>query len=352
MAQIQQGDRRQWTRGATPYQRWQQGEEIPIYRGSYITDLHSLEIADWARTGQRGAFVNLAEQEADDAYVLEITPGGETRVQRHLFEAMLYVLDGRGATTLWQEGSRKQTVEWQRGSIFSPPLNCSYQHFNLDGDSPARIFAVTGCPTMLNLVRNPDFIFNCPYVFTDRWDPDQEDYFTSPGRRDTSREREWMTNFIPDVRGFYLDENDPRGRGSSRMGFTLANNAMVGHSSAWPPGTYLYGHRHNAGAHVVILDGQGYSLLWFEGEPKKKVDWKEGSVLSPKEWEYHQHFNTSPVTVRYVAFRMGELDTRRVGPPDQIEPEDEDSEVYDLYEQECAKNGIKPTVRRPEYRRG
>ncbi len=72
---------------------------------------------------------------------------------------------GRGATTLWQAGSdRKQTVEWQRGSVFSPPLNCFYQHFNLDGQSPARLFSVTHCPTVINsigeVLNSVDFVFN------------------------------------------------------------------------------------------------------------------------------------------------------------------------------------------------
>src|SRR5437773_2310146 len=73
------------------YKRWQQGEGIPIYNGSYVTDLHTLEVAPWARTGQKGAFVNLAYQEIDDGQLLEIAGGGQTTVQRHLFESLIYV---------------------------------------------------------------------------------------------------------------------------------------------------------------------------------------------------------------------------------------------------------------------
>src|SRR4029450_7296315 len=108
----------------TVYQAWQKAEGIPIHRGSAIADLYHVELGTWPRTGQRGAFVNLADQEHDDSYVLEIAPGGQTEVLHHFFEATIYVLSGRGATTLWQDGTRKQTVEWQRGSIFSPPMNC------------------------------------------------------------------------------------------------------------------------------------------------------------------------------------------------------------------------------------
>src|SRR5436309_5914863 len=128
----------------TPYRVWQHDEGIPIYRGSYIEDLYHLPLASWPRAGQTAAFINLAGQEEDDAYVLEIAPGGHTEPLHHLFEETIFILEGRGATTFWSatDNARKQTVEWQRGSLFSPPINCYYQHFNLDGDHPLRLFAI------------------------------------------------------------------------------------------------------------------------------------------------------------------------------------------------------------------
>jgi quercetin dioxygenase-like cupin family protein len=336
-------------RGPTPYQQWQEGEGIPINRGSYVEDLHTLEVAPWARTGQRGAFVNLADQEDDDAYVLEIAPGGQTEVFHHLFEATAYVLDGRGATTFWQEGGPKHTVEWQRGSMFSPPLNCSYQHFNLDGHAPARLFAVSNAPMIMNLFRNPTFVFNDHYVFEDRYDG-RPDYFTDPGQRISHRE--WQTNFVPDLRSFQLVDNPGRGVGNARMGFALSNNQMAAHMSQFPPGTYKHAHWHGVGAYVIILGGQGYSLLWFEGEERRKVDWKEGTVLSPREREYHQHFNTGPGPARYLALRLGNLDPRHTRMVAKLTEDGEDASFYsgipydqedpaihELYVQECAKNG-------------
>lgn len=111
-------------RSASPYKLWERDEGIPIYTGSFIENLANVELAPWKRSGQLGAFANLADQEEDDAYVLEIAPQGETRVLHHLFEALVYVFEGSGATNFWQHGStRKQTVEWHAGSVFSPPLN-------------------------------------------------------------------------------------------------------------------------------------------------------------------------------------------------------------------------------------
>ena len=353
-AAVEEAAPRARVRRETPYQVWQKGEGIPINRGSYVEDLYHLDVAPWPRLGQRGAFVNLADQEEDDGWVIELAPGGQTDVLHHLFEATILILEGRGATSFWQKGGPKQTVEWQRGSVFSPPLNCYYQHFNLDGQRPARLFAVTLAPMVMNLFRNPGFVLGDEYVFADRYGG-QDDYFNGPGRRDESRAREWVTNLVPDIRTFGLDANDPRGQGSFRLGFTLAGNQMVAHSSEWPTGTYMKGHRHGVGAHVVILDGIGYSLLWFKGEEPRKVDWKDGSVLSPKDQEFHQHFNSGPTPVRYLAFRLGAADTRRwlaAAMPDQIESENEDPSIYDLYEAECGRHGVKVTLPRPGYRRG
>lgn len=351
----------------SPYRQWQRDEGIPVYAGSYVADLYHLDLRPWARTGQSGAFVNLAGQERDDGYVLEIAPGGTTEVMRHVFEATLFVLQGRGATTFWQHGSdRKQTVEWQRGSLLSPPLNCCYQHFNLDGQQPVRLFAVTNAPMVMNIFRNPDFAFGDPYVFNDRY-AGEDDYFTDRGVK--VAEKEWKTNFIPDVRAFKLEDSPRRGPGKIRMGFTLCNNQMAAHSSEFPPGVYLKAHRHGVGAHVVILSGQGFSLLWSKGEEPRKVDWQDGSVLSPKDMEYHQHFNTGPTPARYLALRLGVLDELDAGPKNvringaplttvsereggwQIDYEDEDPRIYDLYVEECVEHRATVRMPRPQYAR-
>jgi predicted metal-dependent enzyme (double-stranded beta helix superfamily) len=316
-----------------------------------------VEVAPWARFGQQGAFVNLADQEEDDGRILEIAPGGQTTVQHHLFEAIVYVVDGRGATSFWQHEGQKQTVEWQRGSLFAPPLNCYYQHFNLDGQQPARLFTLTNAPTLINLFSDPEFVFNDAYVFRNRYDA-ASDYFTDPGKAIGSNA--WQTNFIPDTRAFKLADRPGRGAGGSLTSFRLSNNTKVAaHISQFPPGTYKKGHRHGVGAHVIILDGTGYSLLWFAGDNEwQRVDWKPGTVLSPKAGEYHQHFNTGPNHARYLALRFGVPGVprgREHGDPvwdsaeelNGIDYDREDPRVYDLYVQECAKHGAEVRMPRP-----
>jgi quercetin dioxygenase-like cupin family protein len=331
-------------RNISPYRRWQQEEEIPIYSGSYVEDLHALEVAPWARTGQKGAFVNLAAQEIDDGQISEIASGEETRVQRHFFESLIYVVDGRGATTIWQtEGGPKQTVEWQRGSLFSPPLNCFYQHFNLDGARPARLYAATTAPASINLTRDTEFVFNAPYVFSSRY-KGEENFFSDPGEH--LARTEWRTNFIADLRTFELDPYPERGGGGVNMHFEIANNASRAHISQFPPGTYKKGHRHGAGAHVIVLEGVGYSLLWNDGGERTKIDWKDGAVVSPGHGEFHQHFNTGPEPAKYLALTFGNVVVVANDVEHQIEYEDEDPEILALYESECAKHGATVKMQR------
>ncbi len=350
-------------RRETPYRQWQAGEGLPVSTGSAVADLHTLAVSPWSRMGQKGAFVSLGDQERGDGYVLEIAPGGQTEVQHHLFEVSLYVLDGRGATAVWQaEGGRKQTVEWQRGSVYSPPLNCFYQHFNLDGQAPARLFALDTAPTMMNVFRNPDFIFNDPSVFADRYNA-EDDYFTDPGQH--LGWRRWKTNFIPDIRAFKLDDYKQRGAGGTNMHFSLSNNAMGGHVSDFPPGTYKKAHWHGVGPHLIILNGQGYSLFWFRGQERRKVDWKDGTIVVPRAGEYHQHFNTGATNARYLVFGFGGgggrvRDSDEDAPPPtavsereggrQIEYEDEDPAIYDQFVEECRRHSAQVRLPRPAYR--
>ena len=117
------------------YDKWQLGEGIPIVKTFFVQDLRKVEVKPWDRTGGSGAFINMEGAEgATGAYVLEISPGKHTHPQRHLYEDLIYVLKGRGATTIWNDKGAKQTFEWQEGSLFALPLNCSHQHFNGTGN--------------------------------------------------------------------------------------------------------------------------------------------------------------------------------------------------------------------------
>ncbi len=121
------------------YTTWQRAQKIPINRGFFVEDLKKVEVAPWEHKGGLGAFVNLdGTGGTNDGYVCEIPPGKQLKEQKHLYEEMVYVLEGHGATSIWQRDGKKHTFEWHPGSLFAIPLNAHYQHFNGQGHAPAR----------------------------------------------------------------------------------------------------------------------------------------------------------------------------------------------------------------------
>jgi len=331
------------------YRDWQKEESLPSVTGLYVKDLKQVEVAPWKRRGGKGVFINLeGTGDCDDAYVCEIPPGESLKPERHLFEELVFVVKGRGATSVWREGSPKQTFEWQEGSLFAVPLNTWHQHFNGQGDEPARYVSVTNAPLMMNLFHSSDFIFNNPFVFSERFDGKQG-YFNGEGQ--WLWQGHWETNFVADVKNFQMFEGGNRGVGTRHTGFQLADNVMDGFISEWPVGTYKKAHRHGPGAHVIILAGQGFSLLWPEGKEKTRVDWQPGSLLVPPANWFHQHFNTGPTPVRFLALKhsggkyylSGTLfpqdtskDVKEGG--QQIEYEDEDADIHPTFEASLKKN--------------
>jgi len=346
----------------TTHRRWIESQGIPIYSEFSVPNLKELEVGPWERLGARGAYVVLdAVEDTLDAYVLEIPGGDVVNPERHMYEEIIYVLAGRGATTIWNEGGPKRTFEWHEGSLFAIPLNTYHQFFNGQKDQAARFYVVSTAPLIMNFFHNLDFVFHNPFVFTDRFDG-REDFFLGgqelPGRV-------WDTNFVEDIRTFPLLDWKERGGGGVNRRFELANSTLTCHVSQFPVGTYKKAHRHGAGANVVIIAGQGYSLLWEEGkeDQRVRVDWKVGSVLAPPDMWFHQHFNTGPEPAKYLAIRWGSRKYplfKKVGERgkvyisvkeggNQIEYEDEDPIIRQMFEEELRKNGVEcrmPPIKR------
>jgi quercetin dioxygenase-like cupin family protein len=346
------------------YTEFLNSEGIPVIHGFAISDLKTVDVAPWPRKGGRGAYINLeGTGGTNDAYVCEIAPGGALNPERHLFEEMIYVVDGRGSTSVWYDEKQKRSFEWQTGSLFAIPLNARFQHFNLSGVRPARFLAVTTAPVVINLFHNLRFVFDADFMFDDRF-AGQEQYFDGVGeiyQGKWSRRNTLVTNFLPDTHHVELYEWRARGAGGRNLMIELAHNTMAAHISEFPVGTYKKAHRHGPGAHVIILSGQGYSLLWPEGREPTQVDWQPGSVVVPPNQWFHQHFNKGADPARYLALRWGsqrydmgaafasdEGDTGRSGADVsvklggwQIEFEDEDRAIHQQFEAELARAGAR-----------
>jgi len=340
------------------YEEYLRREGIPVVRGFGVEDLRTIEVKPWARREVNGTFVVLdGTGGTNDAYVLEIPPGGATAPQQQLYEEMIYVLDGNGSTQVWYDDNKKISFEWQTGSLFAIPINAKHRHFNGRGDKPARYLAVTNSPVVINLFHNLDFVFNTPFTFDDRFSG-QDNYFADEGKLWKNRRNFILeTNFVPDTHGIELYSWKERGAGGRNIMFELAGNTMAAHISEFPVGTYKKAHRHGPGAHVIILSGKGYSLLWpsADSENIEKFDWRTGSMVVPPDQWFHQHFNAGGEPARYLALRWG---SRRfdmggaIKPGDegtdvsvkdggaQIEYQDESARIHNIFEEELAKSGV------------
>lgn len=339
------------------YLDWLKREGVKVYEEFYFPNMAKVELGPWERKGGKGAVIHIANRRLpSDCHVVEIKPAGKSEPEHHMYEITIYVISGRGATTIRQnakDDKSRRSFEWHAGSLFSIPLNAWYQNFNGSGDEPARYIAVTNAPPMMRLFRDDDFMFNYDYTFQTRY-RGEEDYFSGNGRLFTRRI--WESNFIanaPDMRLYGWKE---RGAGGINAMLEMASNTTKSHISEFPIGTYKKAHRHGAGAHLLLLSGTaGFSLVWTKEDRSDmvKCDWQVGSmVIVPSDNCFHQHFNSGTTRARYLAFRPGDaglFSPRGGGGEDadrsikeggwQIEYSDEEREIHQIFEKELSAHG-------------
>lgn len=287
------------------YQDFVRREEAPMYEGSALENLATLELADWKRRGGKVAYTRLGDQEVHNLQIVEIPPGGELKPEHHMYDSLMFVMKGRGASAIWQESERKTMLEWQEGSLLALPLNAWHQEFNGSGDEPCRMVFGTTMPEIINRFHSLDFVFNCNYQFKDRFNASMQDFYGWEGEHRNLRLFE--THFISDVNKFKLDQFKERGSRTSIMRFAMADVSLGCHIMTASEGTYVTAHRHGAGAHVMIVGGQGYENLFMPDEihNRRKVPTVPYAVVAPKANEFHQHFNTGKGDYTMLAFRGG-----------------------------------------------
>jgi mannose-6-phosphate isomerase-like protein (cupin superfamily) len=347
-----------------PYLEWVHEEGIPAFEDFGI-DLFEVEAKPWSRFGINAAAVHLKGRgDFISMLVLDLPPGKATSPQRHLYEEVVYVLAGRGSTTIESANGQKHSFEWGRGSMFAIPLNARYRHFNGSGSESARMVCTVNLPAVMNMFHNAEFVFNNPFDFGERMGDDK--YFNGEGDFVPRRPgvHMWETNFVPDLATIALQDRPERGAGARILGFILADGTMHAHISEMPVGSYKKAHRHPADYHVMTVNGQGYTLLWYPGtEDFVRINWKHGMVFAPPDQMFHQHFNTGTIPARYLATAFGSTrypftDSKRKSKlggattsvklgGDQIEYEDQSPLIARMYEEATQKAGV--SVQMPEF---
>lgn len=340
-----------WGRGrVSAYEQWIQSVGIPIHRGYYVEDGRTAELGEWEERECKSAFLVLAGNENVAEFRLsELAPGQTLPPLSFAMDELVYVLSGRGLTTISAGDGPKKSFEWGQRSMFCLPRGSTYQLTNTQGNATVRLLHYNYLPQAMRVQPDPEFYFDGKYS-NPRLIYSEENVFATakelPNPNPTAQAMGrpmWSGNFFPDLAAWdKLHTYAERGAGGHRMGFQIPNSILNGHMSAFPSRTYKKGHRHGPGTLIVIPRGEGFSYMWPEGSEKIYIPWHEASIFVPPDMWFHQHFNVGAEPARYLAFHGNNGGREVVRDPerDQIEYTQEDRLVRETFERELGKLGI------------
>jgi mannose-6-phosphate isomerase-like protein (cupin superfamily) len=340
-----------------------ESQGLPIHRGYYIEDQRELELAWWPLRECNTAFVQLMGMEGvNELRVSEIAPGKTLPPFKLGVDEIVYVLEGRGLTTVWSdEGRAKKTFEWEKYSMFMIPRHYHHQLCNTQGDRPVKLMHYNYLPVALSATEDPEFFFNNSFTVPESADNGLGNlYAEAKVMKDTGgtmgARNVWYGNFFPDMRAWdRLDPFKGRGAGGHVVWIQFAGSEASCHMSVFPAKTYKKGHRHGPGRAIVIPTGEGYSVMWPEGGEKVVVPWHEASLFTPPNRWFHQHFNVAGVPGRYLALHplpqfSGHAEKVQDRAKDQIEYPDEEPWIRQKFEEELAKRSLKSMMPDEAYR--
>ena len=252
-----------WKRPNTPYDDYMEAQGIPIFRGIGVRRVQDMPLKRWNRMGGNGTFIQLYGTEGRwGCYVIEVPGAGALNPERHMYEEIMVVVEGRGTTEVWTDDQKKpHSFEWQRGSMFSIPLNTWHRIINA-ASSPALILVASTAPNVMNIFRDTDWIFNCPVTFPSRFDG-SDNYFkpkddvAPDALRGLAMRR---TNLVPDIFNAELYLDNRRSPGYRRLEPALAGNVFYQFVGEHITGRYSKAHAHAVGGGARLHQGQGLHL--------------------------------------------------------------------------------------------
>ena len=99
----------------THYDNFMETQGIPIYRDIGVRRVQDLPRTPWKRMGGSGTFIQLLGTEGLwGCYVVEVPGAGALNVEKHLYEEMYLVVEGRGTTEVWAEGNGKKLTFFEQ----------------------------------------------------------------------------------------------------------------------------------------------------------------------------------------------------------------------------------------------
>ncbi|HEX6511810.1 MAG TPA: cupin domain-containing protein [Chloroflexota bacterium] len=336
------------------YDEWMDSRGVPVHRGFFVRDVREAELDWWEERKCKTAFIQLAGQEGvSEARITEIPPGETLPPYKLAIDEVVYVVSGRGVANVWSDRQPSpRSFEWQDHALFLIPNNCYRSFGNMQGDKPVRLLHYSYLPLAMSVVPDPEFFLDNPYD----GEVQSKDFYSeakvvsggdalrwaNPDRR---QHNFWYGNFFPDMRAWdKLRALQHRGAGGKSVTIQFAGSDMSCHMSVFPPGTYKKAHRHGPGRVIIIPGGEGYSLMWQDGEERVIVPWQEAALFVPPTKWFHQHFNLGGEAARYLALHppvqfYGHAEKVEDRARDTIEYVNEDPWVRSHFEEELAKRG-------------
>jgi quercetin dioxygenase-like cupin family protein len=143
----------------TQREAWNQ--KNPPTEASIVKNLKTTELISRPYRGTKARFYRLGGAIRLQPHLSELPPGHTSVKHRHTTEAVLYIVSGKGYTTVGYDGEPEQRIDWEEGDLLGIPLWAWHQHFNSSAAETARYLAVQDTFTIKQLglhqiERHPD----------------------------------------------------------------------------------------------------------------------------------------------------------------------------------------------------
>lgn len=303
----------------------------------------------WRQSAQsyRKAFFDCGPQERLTAAPISsigvheqiIPPGGKSGRHRHYFEAIFYIVEGRGYEI--HDGER---YPWEAGDVMIVPTYCVHQHFNSSSSEDARLFfsvpavyevLMIAGTEQIEMHADYNFPAGAPLLYSD--DGQVVGYKSEDGEEvrfsqvDLELQRVMAEkhgaddeNTATNTYEKYVTTLTEQGRArqsaphvikerdciweNTRMGrlkyliHPYSSSGLYAYDAfiqEIPPGGRSGRHRHVSEEVHKILEGKG-----FDVHDGKRWDWEVGDLVCIPVNTVHQHFNAdSKRPARFVAFQ-------------------------------------------------
>src|SRR5215475_7958337 len=139
-------ERQMWSKKFT-YDYWMESSGVPIHKGFFVDDLRTVELGWWDERQCLSAFIQLMGSEGvSSSRITEIAAGETTRPLKFALDEVVYVVSGRGLSTIWYDNSStKKSFEWQQHSMFLLPMAVITPSSTCRATGPCDCFTTATC---------------------------------------------------------------------------------------------------------------------------------------------------------------------------------------------------------------